>query len=124
MHTRKLLTYDTGRLTLRSRSGNQYIIVAYHSSHVIFIPPWKKIKDQHQIAAYNSIIQRLKYRGLTIDLQILSNEASRDYKDTIKDKWGVDFQLVPPNIHRRNVAEWAIYTFKAHFLSILSGAAP
>ena len=31
-------------------------------------------------------------------------------------------QLVPPNDHRRNIAEKAIQTFKAHFISILSRA--
>ena len=69
-------------------------------------------------------MQRLKDRGLTTDLHILDNEASWYYKATIKDKWGVFFQLVPPNIHRRNVAEREIRTFKAHFLAILSGVAP
>ena len=32
-----------------------------------------------------------------------------------------DFQLLPPDVHRRNAAECAIRTFKAHFLAILSG---
>ena len=31
-------------------------------------------------------------------------------------------QLVPPNDHRRNIAEKAIQTFKVHFISILSRA--
>ena len=38
-------------------------------------------------------------------------------------KWNVNYQLVPPHIHRRNVAERAIQTFKAHFLSVLAGVA-
>ena len=36
-------------------------------------------------------------------------------------KWKVDYQLVPPDMHRRNAAERAIRTFKAHFLAILAG---
>ena len=35
--------------------------------------------------------------------------------------WGARYQLVPPNVHRRNVAERAIRTFKPHFLAILAG---
>ena len=31
------------------------------------------------------------------------------------------YQLVPAHIHRRNAAERAIRTFKAHFLAILAG---
>ena len=33
----------------------------------------------------------------------------------------MDYQLVPPDMHRRNAAERAIRTFKAHFLAILAG---
>ena len=38
--------------------------------------------------------------------------------------WGATYQLVPPNVHRRNIAERAIRTFKAHFLAILEGVDP
>ena len=38
--------------------------------------------------------------------------------------WGAIYQLVPPNVHRRNLAERAIRTFKAHFLEILAGVYP
>ena len=41
----------------------------------------------------------------------------------ITKKWGAKFQLVLPNMHRRNAAEQAIRTFKAHFLAILAGMA-
>ena len=69
-------------------------------------------------------MQRLNNRGLTTDLKIIDNEASQNYKNTIKDTWGVSFQLVPPDIHRINSAERAIRTFKAYFLAVLSGVAP
>ena len=38
--------------------------------------------------------------------------------------WGATYQLVPPNVHRRNIAERAIRTFKARFLAILAGVHP
>ena len=57
-------------------------------------------------------------------MKSLYNEASQNYKATIKDKRGVDLQLVPPGIHRRNEAERAIHTFRAHLLAMLSGVAP
>ena len=53
------------------------------------------------MAAYNSILQRPKDRGLTTALHILDNEAIWDYIATIKDKWGVDLQLVFLDIHRK-----------------------
>ena len=36
-------------------------------------------------------------------------------------RWGVQHQLLPPDIHTWNSAEQAIWTFKAQFLAILSG---
>ena len=99
-------------------------MMAYHSSYVILVDPFKTRKYQHIIAAYNSIMQSLKNRGPSIDLQIIDNGASQNYKAAIKDKWGVYFQLSPPDIHRRNASEQAIRTFKADFIAVLSGVAP
>ncbi len=69
-------------------------------------------------------MERLQQRVLSVDLQILDNKASAEYKKLITEKWDVTFQLVPPLMHRRNAAERAIRTFKAHFLAILAGVAP
>ena len=66
-------------------------------------------------------MSRLAAPGLAIDLQILNNEASAAYKEAITVKWKAKFQLVPPDMHRRNRAECAIRTFQSHFLSILAG---
>ena len=41
----------------------------------------------------------------------------------MKEKWGVTYQPVPPDLHRRNAAERAIRTVKAHFLAILADVA-
>ena len=60
---------------------------------------------------------------MLVDLQILDNEASAEYKRIIMSDWGVEYQLVTPHIHHRNASERAIRTFKAHFLSILAGIA-
>jgi hypothetical protein len=60
-------------------------------------------------------------RGLSVDLQILDNEASLANKEAITFKWNATFQLVPPDMHCRNWAERAIHTFKDHYLAILAG---
>ena len=69
-------------------------------------------------------MQRLKYCNILVYLQILDNESSTEYKLIIKSEWGVGYQLVPPHIHRINVVNREIRTFKAHFLSTLAGIAP
>ena len=58
-------------------------MVEYHSSNVIWVSSFKTKKYQHRITAYNSIMQRLKKRILTTDLQVLDNEESQNNKDTI-----------------------------------------
>ena len=68
-------------------------------------------------------MQQLTDNKLIVDLQILDNEASKEYKRSIKTKWNAKYKLVPPHTHRSNTAERAIRTFKAHFLSILAGVA-
>ena len=121
----KLYTDDTGRFPVRARSGNQYIMIAYHvDSNSILHVPFKTKADKHRIEAYTSIRQRLSALGHKVDLQILDNEASGEYKRVITEVWKSRYQLVPPDMHRRNAAERAIRTFKAHFLTILAGVAP
>ena len=79
--------------------------------------------DNHMIHAYQKLWTRTN-RGRTKKpkLHILDNEASAAFKAAIKEN--CDLQLVPPDTHRRNLAERAIQTFKSHFISILAGVDP
>ncbi|KAL7476583.1 hypothetical protein ACHAW6_002434 [Cyclotella cf. meneghiniana] len=43
-----------------------------------------------------------------------------EYKQTIMDN-GLTYQLLPPDMHQRNLAEKSMQTFKDHFVAILSG---
>ena len=59
----KLYTDDTGRFPVRSWSGNQYIMIAYHcNSNAILAQPFKTRANKHCMLAYNSIMQRLEDR--------------------------------------------------------------
>ena len=49
----------------------------------------------------------------------MDNEVSELMRKTIEEE--CELELVPPGCHRRNVAEVAIKTFKAHFKAILAG---
>ena len=62
----------------------------------------------------------MRAAGLGIKKQVFDNECSAAMKAHIKAN-NMDYELVPPGQHRRNQAERAIQTFKAHFLSILAG---
>jgi hypothetical protein len=63
----RIFTDDTGRFTPRSRSGNQYIMVAFHSiSNAILIRPFQSKHDAHRIAAYKEISFRLRNSDFTV----------------------------------------------------------
>ena len=113
---------QTGRFPKKSSRGNQYIMVLVHpNSNGILQEPMKNRTSGKMIRAYQNLINRLKSAGITPKHHILDNECSADFKQTIRDN-NMTYQLVPPHDHRRNMAEKAIQTFKAHFISILCGA--
>jgi hypothetical protein len=53
-------------------------------------------------------MERLKSKGMAVDLQVMDNEASADFKANINNKWKATFQLVPPDMHCCNKAEGMI----------------
>ena len=70
--------------------------------------PSKTRKDKDRMAAYNTFMQYLKDRDMLVNLKILDNEASKEYTMLIKEKWNINYQLVPSHIHRQNAAKRAI----------------
>jgi hypothetical protein len=116
-----LFTDNFGRFPIRARSGNQYIMMAYHNTkNIILVQPFALKTNNHRIPAINAIMKRFKVRGITVDSQVMDNKASEAYLDNIAEVWKCTYQKVPPDMHHRNKAERAIGTFKAHFLSILA----
>ena len=100
-------------------------MILYHcDSNKILQAPFVNRKDKHRIRAYNSVMRRLADRGHQVDVQILDNEVSIEFKRTIVEDWCAIYQLVPPNVHQRNIAERSIRTLKAHFLLVLNGVYP
>ena len=68
-HISKLYTADMGRFPIRSRSGNQYIMLAYHcDSNTIHVQPFHLKGNRHRIAAYNKIMSRINMCGHRVDL--------------------------------------------------------
>ena len=65
-------------------------------------------------------MHRLKLAGIKPKKHILDNECSNEYKEAIREL-DIEYELVPKGQHRRNIAEKAIQTFKAHAISVYSG---
>ena len=88
----KLYTDDIGRFPVHARSGNQYIMISYHcDANLILAEPFTSRKDTHRLLAYYKIMQRLSKNQLILDLQILDNEASAEYKQAITKKWNANY---------------------------------
>jgi hypothetical protein len=120
-----LFTDDFGRYPIHAMSDNQYIMLAYHdAANVILVQPFQSKKDHRRIPAYNAIMKRFQACGIPVDTQVMDNKASAAYTENITDIWKCTHQKVPPDMHRRNKAEHAICTFKAHFLAILASVNP
>jgi hypothetical protein len=108
---------QTGKFIVASSAGHNYILVVYdYDSNAILVEPMRSRTGPCILAAYQAIHTRLVIAGLRPQLQRLDNECSAALKTFLRDE-AVDFQLVPPGLHRRNAAERAIRTFKNHFIA-------
>ena len=114
-------TDQTGRFPATSSRGNQYIMVLVEvDGNFIDAEPMKNRSEGAMIKAYITLWTRLTASGtIKPKTHILDNEASAEFKKEIQKNCAI--QLVPPDNHRRNLAERAIQTFKSHFKSILAG---
>ena len=90
-------------------------------SNAILVEGMKDRTSGEMIHTYHHMLDRLKTAGIQPKHHVLNNECSADFKAAIT-KNQMTYQIVPPNDHRRNIAEKAIQTFKAHFISTICGA--
>jgi hypothetical protein len=104
----QLYTDLTGKFPVRSSKGNSYVMVfcVYECNYVKVIP-MKSRPALEWFKAYDHIHQELTVKGFRPKLQTLDNKAAAALKNffTAND---VEYQLVPPQCHRRNAAERAI----------------
>lgn len=122
----KELSYGdlTGSFPYTSSRGNKYLYVMYdYDSNAILLHPLKTRQASEITSAWQTLHTKLTQHGHKIKNFILDNEFSHDLRQALT-KNKINFQLVPPNVHRRNAAERAIRTFKAHFLAGLATCDP
>ncbi|CAJ1934140.1 unnamed protein product [Cylindrotheca closterium] len=115
--TGQVYTDQTGKFVSPSSTGNNYIMILYdYDSNHIFAEPFPNRQAATILKAYQRLHQRLCLAGLKPQLQRLDNECSTILKNFLHAS-EIDFQLVPPGMHRRNSAERAIRTFQNHFIA-------
>jgi hypothetical protein len=122
--TNQIYTDLTGRFPKTPISGNNYILILYdYDSNSVLSAPMKNRGEKDMVRTFDLLIQALIIRGLTPHLQRLDNEASLALRNYLT-KQGINYQLAPPHIHRRNNAEREIQTFKNHFIAGLFSVDP
>ena len=111
----------TGRLPKTSRRGMNYIMVMVEiDSKAILGEAMKNRSAAEQCRAYQKLLDRLHSHKIFPKKHILDNEISNELKTVIKLN-KMEYELVPPHDHRRNIAEKGIQTYKSHLISILCG---
>jgi hypothetical protein len=114
-------TDKTGVVPFISQRGNRYIMVAIHlNANYIFVKPMRSRSKEEMIQAYVKIINRMRLAGLGLKKHTLDNEALEAFKQCIQEQQ-MQYKLFPPINHQCNQTECAMQTFKAHFISILTG---
>jgi len=113
-----------GQYPIPSSTGSNYILVVYsYDSNAILTEPMKSRNKGDILKAYRKIHTQLVIQGLKPRLQMLDNKTSAILFAYLQ-KNKIVVQLAPPHMHRRNLAERAIRTFKEHFISIRAGCDP
>ena len=118
---RVIYSDGTGRLPKTSRRGMNYIMVMVEiDSKAILAEAMRNRSAKEQCRAYQHLLDRLHSYKIFPKKHILDNEISDDLKAVIKLN-KLEYELVPPHDHRRNIAEKGIQTYKSHLISILCG---
>jgi hypothetical protein len=110
----------TGRFPIRSRKGNEYVLVTAHHGY-IHVEPQPSRQASAYVKSFTSTLAFFHDRDSTITDIITDNERSDLLTSLFRSQTTpVTVQYVSPQNHRANPAERAIRTFKNHFIAILS----
>ena len=123
-NTAKAYADLTGKFPIESSRGNKYVLIVYdYDSNAILAEALQNRQAGNIKIAWEKIHGTLVNRGAAPKLYIMDNEASQELKSAMTKK-DIQFELVPPMVHRRNAAERAIQTFKDHFIAGLASVDP
>jgi hypothetical protein len=122
--TGRIYTDQTGQFPVRSSNGYRYMLVMYHyDTSAILVAPLKTRHGNELLRGYTKLYQHLNKRGFRPTTHWLDNEASNALK-SFNHMQDVEYQVVPPHVHRHNSAERAIRTWKNHFVAGICSTDP
>ena len=94
-----------GKFPYTSSRGARFFLVVYHyDSNAILVNTLKNRSGKEIVTAYLEIFNILKARRVAPKTFILDNETSNTLLNAFENE-NIIYQLVPPHMHRRNVAE-------------------
>ena len=120
----KLYSDQTGRFPITSNRGNCYVVIFYavDGNYIKSYP----IKSRHRselLKAYEEVYTFLRIRGYRPQLHKLDNETSKDVEAFIAEQQAA-IQYTAADMHRTNLAERAVRTWKNHFTAMRAGTPP
>ena len=116
-----MYTYQTGKFPHMSIRGNRYQMIFHEiDGNCTCIEPMKNKTEGEMILARRRALEWMKVQGILPTYQVLENEIYIAYRLEIK-QTSMNYQLVPPDNHRRNLADKLIQTWKDHFIGVTSG---
>jgi hypothetical protein len=116
--TGRIHSDQNGKFIVASSTGNNDVLIVYdYDSNSILVEPLRsQTAGACILLTFTVVHARLVTAGLRPQLHRLDNKCSAALKTFLRAE-DINFQLVPPNVHRRNAAERAIRTFKNHFIA-------
>jgi hypothetical protein len=122
--TGRIYTDQTGQFPVRSSNGYRYILVMYHyDTNAILVVPLKTRHGNEILRGYTKLYHHLNERGFRPTTHWLDNDASNALKSFNRTQ-DIEYQLVPPHVHRRNSAERAIRKWKNNFVAGICSTDP
>ena len=120
----RLYSDQTGRFPLTSNKGNCYVVIFYavDGNYIKSFP----IKSRHRsqlLKAYDAVYAFLRVRGYRPQLHKLDNETSQEVEEFIAEQQS-KIQYTSADMHRTNLAERAVRTWKNHFTATRAGTPP
>ena len=113
---RKCFSDLTGAFLHKSSRGHLYVMVMYnYDGNKILDEPVKNRQAATICDSFLNVHKALKARGSEPEVYTMGTDCSSDLKETMKN-YGIDFQMDPLHIHRKNAVELAIITYKNHFI--------
>ena len=122
--TNTIFSDQTGAFPVISSRGYLYIMFVYvYDINAILMRCLKTKAGAEHLQTFKDVHALLLRRGIQTKYCRMDNECSAPIKKNIKDE-NMELQLTPPQMHRRNWAERAIQTGKAHLIAVLAGINP